>query len=182
MGLDMYLYRKNDKAADFEQAKKMNDAFWKGCHWDKNAGKFVSDEYERGFEEIGYLRKANMIHKWFADNCGADDCEYYPVSRAQMEKLLETCKTVLENTVLVDGMVENGKVWSGDRWKPIMEEGKYILDSSVAEELLPTCSGFFFGGTDYDQWYVRNVEDTVEIVGNVLNDYDDVEFYYYPSW
>lgn len=182
MGLDMYLYRKVDEAKDFEDAKMMEAAFWDNCHWDDGAGRFASTDYRKGFEEIGYWRKANMVHKWFADNCGADDCEYYPVSRAQMEKLLETCKTVLENTVLADGMVKSGEVWSDGKWKPIMEEGKFILDSSVAKELLPTCSGFFFGNTDYNQWYVRDVENTVEIVGNALNDYDDAEFYYYPSW
>ena len=34
-----------------------------------------------------------------------------------------------------------------------------LKDNSLAQELLPTKSGFFFGDTDYDDWYFHDVKD-----------------------
>jgi len=36
---------------------------------------------------------------------------------------------------------------------------RVLKDNKLASELLPTQSGFFFGGTDYDQYYFEDVED-----------------------
>ena len=36
---------------------------------------------------------------------------------------------------------------------------KVLKDHSKAKELLPTRGGFFFGSTDYDEWYFSNVKD-----------------------
>jgi hypothetical protein len=36
---------------------------------------------------------------------------------------------------------------------------RVLADRSLANELLPTQSGFFFGGTDYDDWYYHDVQD-----------------------
>ena len=35
---------------------------------------------------------------------------------------------------------------------------KVLDDNSLAEELLPTRSGFFFGSTDYDEWYFEDIK------------------------
>jgi hypothetical protein len=40
-----------------------------------------------------------------------------------------------------------------DRCEQVLE------DHSLAPELLPTQSGFFFGGTDYNDYYFEDVED-----------------------
>lgn len=47
--------------------------------------------------EAMYWRKANAIHDWFVQNVqnGNDDCGEYPVSREQLEDLVEDCKKVL---------------------------------------------------------------------------------------
>lgn len=181
MGLDMYLYRKSDSAKNLKEARKMEDAFWKDAKWDDKADKFVSD-VEAGFEEIGYWRKANMIHGWFERNCGADNCDYYPVSRKQLTDLMMTCDAVLGKSELVDGTICAGYRFENGKRMPIIEFGKVVKDSSFAEKHLPTCEGFFFGGTDYDEWYINDVRETVNIINSALNDYDDDEFYYYPSW
>ena len=181
MGLDMYLYRKNDKAIDFESALDMENAYWDDARWDDDGGRFAS-ELEPGFEQIGYWRKANMVHGWFERNCGADNCNYYPVSRRELLTLLMTCMAVRARSKLVDGLVHNGSTCENGVWTPIMEPGKLIEDPSFAQKYLPTCEGFFFGSTDYDQWYMHDVEETIDIIGSVLKEYDDDEFYYYPSW
>ena len=38
-----------------------------------------------------------------------------------------------------------------------------------AMEHLPSRSGFFFGSTEYDDWYVRDLEDTVEQIDDVID-------------
>ena len=57
-------------------------------------------------------------------------------------------------------------------------------DNALAEELLPTQSGFFFGSTDYDNWYFGDVEDCKRQMEKLLSMYDedtDVVFFI-MSW
>ena len=65
-----------------------------------------------------------------------------------------------------------------------MVDGKYIKDTSVAEELLPTSSGFFFGGTNYDQWYLEDIDDTIKQIKSILEttDFDNEYVLYQASW
>lgn len=56
----------------------------------------------------------------------------------------------------------------------IIERCKKVLaDHSLAEELLPTCDGFFFGCTEYNDWYFKDVEDCQEQMQKLLEDYDE---------
>lgn len=49
---------------------------------------------------------------------------------------------------------------TADDVKDIINRCEQVLaDHDFAEELLPTQSGFFFGGTDYDKWYFDVVRD-----------------------
>lgn len=50
---------------------------------------------------------------------------------------------------------------------------RVLADHSLAEELLPTQSGFFFGSTDYDEWYFRDVKDAKNEFEKLLADYDE---------
>lgn len=107
---------------------------------------------------VAYWRKANQIHNWFVREVqgGEDDCKTYRVSR---EKLLE-----LENLC-----------------RRITESG----EPEVAAKLLPTASGFFFGGTDYDEYYFEQVDWTAKRLAELaslpegMNGFD---FYYNSSW
>ena len=61
---------------------------------------------------------------------------------------------------------------------------KVLADHSLAQELLPTQSGFFFGSTDYDEWYFEDVEDCKQQMEKLLSMYDedtDVVFFI-MSW
>ena len=53
------------------------------------------------------------------------------------------------------------------------------ITQEKAEELLPCTSGFFFGGVEYDEWYFKDLEDTIAII-NSLNEEGD--YYYKSSW
>lgn len=139
------------------------------------------------YEQVGYWRKANAIHNWFVNHVqdGEDDCDYHQeVTKGVLEDLLETCTKVLNHSVMVIGVVKNGESFENGKWKDNFELGKVIIDSSVAEDLLPTTSGFFFGSTDYDEYYVDDIKHTIEVCQNVLEttDFDKEMLYYVSSW
>lgn len=158
MGLDMYLHKK----------KRMP------YHWDKDkdgwANSKVSyvDDYGKPHNctgtpisitfEAGYWRKANQIHNWFVENVqdGEDDCKEYYVDPDKLRSLLDICKHILKLK----------------RWK------------AYARENLPTCAGFFFGDTEYGEYYLEDIKNTVEIIENIFADFDERtdSLYYESSW
>ena len=120
-------------------------------------------------KQVGYWRKANEIHNWFVKTVqdGDDDCDYHnECTRGILEDLLHTCKTVLDSCATT---YRNGQV---------------VIDSSVAEELLPRCRGFFFGGDGYDEYYVSDIVDTIKILEDVLatTDFETQMVFYISSW
>ena len=144
--------------------------------------------YESIHENIGYWRKANQIHKWFVDNVqdGEDDCQMHrEVTKSDLESLLTTCQEVINNSRLVDGKVISGYSFNKDgQMEKDLADGKVIEDPSVAEKLLPSQGGFFFGSTEYDEWYLNDIEDTIEICKNALatTDFNTQMIYYCSSW
>jgi hypothetical protein len=134
--------------------------------------------------EVGYWRKANHIHKWFVDNVqnGKDDCEEYYVSKKDIENLLNVCKSVARNCKLVKGQVLSSYTISKGKQIPNLVDGKVIKNSSVAEELLPTTTGFFFGCGDYDEYYLEAVNKTIEICEYCLTLPESYSLYYQSSW
>lgn len=138
--------------------------------------------YNAIFQNIAYWRKANQIHSWFVKNVQSneDDCGSYDVTKEQLEKLLDVCEKVKASSELVDGMVINGYTLSG----PCYKSGKVIKNPEVAIELLPTQSGFFFGNTDYNEWYLEDIEDTIKLLKRILKetDFDNWIVFYHSSW
>ena len=109
--------------------------------------------------EIGYWRKANAIHAWFVTNVqdGKDDCERYFVPPEKLAELLEVINTILD---------------AEDR-------------KSKAIELLETRNGFFFGSTEYDEWYFKDLERTKTLFEGILGNAELLEnwdIYYQSSW
>jgi hypothetical protein len=141
-------------------------------------------------EEVAYWRKANAIHDWFVQNCqeGNDDCKEYFVTGLQLQELLDACILVRDNSKLVDGNIKNGSTFENGKETPIMDKGKYIEDPSVAKDILPSASGFFFGSTEYDQYYMEDINNTIEMLQKELSiDYgkgafDEPEYFYRASW
>lgn len=190
MGLDMFLERCNRKAwgykdFDIEDVKESNPKLYEEIKpFLTMRGKYV--QWESIFAEVGYWRKANAIHKWFVENVQDenDDCGYYEVTKEQAEELLNTCKKVKAETQTEKNWVKNGEKLANGMWCPIFEEGDIIVNPEIAEELLPTQEGFFFGGTGYDQWYIQSIEDTIEILTRALEetDFDKEMLVYTSSW
>lgn len=137
-------------------------------HWDHNgddnyevivkkAGKVVESINTKQItnieEEVGYWRKANAIHQWFVDN---------------VQNGVDECQ---ESYVPVNKLQE------------LLDICLYIKkDNKLADELLPTQSGFFFGSTDYDEWYLQTIDQTIEILEKLDLENTNDSFYYQASW
>src|SRR5512138_2774674 len=155
MGLDMYLtqkfYVKNWSHQQPAEQHKITIKKGGNVRTDIDVSKICYIETE----EI-YWRKANQIHKWFVHNVqeGKDDCGTYYVSEEQLQKLLDTINQVLESTALKLGKVVDCIKFGTDKKtgklveKPHQIKGKVLADTSTAERLLPSESGFFFGSVD----------------------------------
>jgi hypothetical protein len=103
-------------------------------------------------EETGYWRKQNQIHRWFVEN-------------------------------VQDGVDNCGEYYvSKSDLEKLLELCLAVkLDHSQAEELLPAASGFFFGNTEYDEWYFNGIDNTIDILKEALKD-EDGDYYYSSSW
>jgi hypothetical protein len=159
MGLDMYLTKKTsvkNYAWDAKEKKKFKVTIRKGGEDIPHIKKERITAIE---EDIMYWRKANAIHDWFVKNCqeGNDDCRTAYVSEEQIKELLELLKQVIQN--------------------------KHNLE--LVAELLPTTQGFFFGGTDYDDYYFDVIENTIKVLQEEIDAMSDetyFDYYYHSSW
>ena len=102
-----------------------------------------------------------------------------------MKSLLKLVNTVIDSSKLVTGKIQNGLTFKNGKETPIMEDGKYIEDPTIAKKLLPVKSGFFFGNYDeetaYDQYYFEDLVLTKKILETALKD-SAGEYYYNSSW
>ena len=174
MGLDMYLEKMPKiKGYSFDELIKISNHI-AGYNTKEELEKYEKYEEFKPYiqgrgdyinwfdlrEEVGYWRKANAIHRWFVENIqnNEDDCGYYEISKEQLIELKEICERILEAT------------------------DKDFED--VASGLLPTQSGFFFGSTDYDEWYKEDIKSTLEIISKVLEetDFENNYIMYTSSW
>lgn len=112
-------------------------------------------------EEVGYWRKCNQIHFWFVEN-------------------------------VQDGNDDCGR-YNVDisQLEELLDAVNMVLkDPSKSEHLLPTQAGFFFGSTEYDDYYIddlvytKNMLEEIIAKENSLPDLDQiwVSFYYSSSW
>lgn len=160
MGLDMYLYA---------------EKFVSGYDFDKNHEK---DMYNKVVNAIGgagfasadspsltvkmtamYWRKQNAIHNWFVHNV-QDGVDECKAYYVSPEQLIE-----LRNTCQA-----------------------VLDDPTLAPTLLPTQAGFFFGGTEYDDWYWAGLRSTIEGIDNLFTEFlkqdgqREWSFEYQSSW
>lgn len=184
MGLDMYLYRESYvKNWDFMGPEQQHEIVV------KRGGKLRKDIQPTRItyigEQVAYWRKANCIHRWFVDNCqdGVDDCRKAYVEREHLEELVRLCKQVLSAVETVDGTIRTGTTfYPGGKVEENTRPGRVVAQAGLADQLLPTQSGFFFGSTDYDEGYLEDLRITVEQLEPLLNDTEAADYYYQSSW
>lgn len=132
-------------------------SLWNDDDTRKKVKKQLNSSYDpqRVTLELMYWRKANAIHKWFVDN------------------------------------VQNGQDDCGDYYVSI-DDLKRLLsvvnsvlnDTSLADKLLPPQAGFFFGSTEIDEWYWKDLEKTRDSLNELLSSPDilELDVYYQSSW
>lgn len=159
MGLDMYLYRE-EYISDWESSnnnfQRVDELVITVTRTFENATEdtrtFVVRKPTQGLwlkVPVMYWRKANAIHKWFVDYSGRED----------------DCTDIY---------------LSGSKLIELRDLCQQVLaDHKKAPELLPTQAGFFFGPTEYDEYYFEDLADTVEALKNIK---EEDEFIYRASW
>lgn len=108
-------------------------------------------------EELGYRRKFNALHWYIVDNFGGgnDACDPISLTKENVEQIITTLKAVLA--------------------KPT---------KANAKKLLPPHEWFFFGGTEYDEYYFEDCKSALDIFEEILMEYEDDrgDIYYQASW
>ena len=72
---------------------------------------------------------------------------------------------------------------SKEQLKELLNACKIAYNNKDPKELMPR-EGFFFGGTDIDEYYWLDIKDTIEQIERLtkLPEFDDLSFYYQSSW
>jgi len=103
-------------------------------------------------EDVMYWRKANAIHDWFVQN---------------VQEGNDDCSRYYVTREQLEKLLDD-----------IM---KALANKENAKNILPTAKGFFFGSTDYDEYYWEDMENTKETLMTVIANWDDSWSYYYQS-
>ena len=104
--------------------------------------------------QVAYWRKANQIHAWF-------------VKHVQGGK--DDCQEYHVTRDQLQLLVDNCKL--------------VLMNREEAANLLPVQEGFFFGSYEYDEYYFGDIQDTIDQLERILNEYpEDWDFKYQSSW
>lgn len=145
MGLDMYLYlRKSDYASGAEWRSKEEQ---ERAKYPVELAKFEEDIKKHSVPskcvyidyKVGYWRKANAVHGWFVENCQEGN---------------DDCKDYYVSKEQAQDLLDLCN--------------QVIADHSLAQEKLPTQSGFFFGSQEYNEYYFEDIVYTKELLEKVI--------------
>lgn len=142
----------NSKALCKDMAEKMGRDDW-----------FIDDVGYAKNGMFAYWRKANAIHNFFVSICqdGNDDQREAYVTFEVLKDLMERCDAILKTVEKDD---DNNVVG---------------INEELCEDTLPTKSGFFFGDTSYDEWYVGDLEYTSKLLHAMFDCLESPDGYRY---
>ena len=154
MGLDQYLYAKKHFGYAEWRPEAEREVFSKLMEL-ANVGEFMDNEFPTAYVDVkvAYWRKQNAIHNWFVQECQNGEDE---------------CQTVYVGREKLEEL------------RDLCRE--VLADNSLADELLPTSNGFFFGSTDYSEWYIGGLTYTADTIDRLLTMSNDWDFEYSSSW
>ena len=156
MGLDMYLNAKRYVSRHFNKGDEAVAQAIQKQFPELTAlkGRFGDESPVKEVTiEAGYWRKANAIHDWFVKNVQEGEDDCRPYYVAREDL------------------------------RKLRDTCQRVLDfKHLANELLPTKSGFFFGTTDYCEWYYDDLKQTIKIIDTVLELPESWDFEYRASW
>jgi hypothetical protein len=137
-----------------ETAQKVRE--WQSKDWedlDKREENEIPEEEYRRIEEVWVGRKENHIHRAVEEITG---------------ETIENCDYLFLTKRHVELLVSKLNAVSADHTR--------------AAELLPPQDGFFFGGTDINEWYFRDIEEELEAFEDILEGWDENAEYAYWAW
>ena len=119
-------------------------------------GKENTEYVDDSLENVGYFRKVNFLHLWVEENLNNGESTNCEFIEIPENELVE----------LIDSLREVRN------------------DNSLASELLPSCSRFFFGSTSYDEWYFADIDEALETFIKIKNttDFNTQKVLYYSWW
>lgn len=153
MGLDMYLY-----ASGYESKHSRGGEVIKGFY-PEELSLFEEKHQQHNFlsketkYQIGYWRKFNALHNYIVKNFANG---------------VDDCKEIYLPKEGIEQILEVLKTIKKDK--------------SKANELLATQSGFFFGSTEYDEYYWQDIDYSIELFEDVLTLHYSWDIYYQASW
>ena len=172
MGLDVFFYK--CKRSDYNA---YNKAIEEWQNEEPQSGKISHEDYEK-LSEDEKKKIQKEVSDWYDKRPemaahGISDigyfrkvnflmtffnyegnCEFKEIAKYELEDLVERCNAVLT--------ASNRK--------------------EKAEDLLPTQSGFFYGSTEYDEYYYEDVKEVRDWASGVLNDLKDEEMVLMYCW
>ena len=154
MGLDQYLYAKKF-AHGGGWGKDEEKQLFASLVALSNVEEFMDTDFPTAFIEVkvAQWRKQNAIHQWFVSNCQNGE---------------DDCRSTHVGREQLEELRDLCR--------------KVLADPTLADELLPTSSGFFFGSTDYSEWYIAGLTYTADTIDRLFTMPDDWDFEYSSSW
>lgn len=171
MGLDMYLYAEKYESKyrnktlsypkELEELSKLINTY-------SVASKTTT-------YKIGCWRKFNALHNYIINHFANGRDEYQRVYLLE-----EEIKEILNILKKVEESFKTAKIKEE-------KDGYIIYENPIAEKLLPTKDGFFFGSLDYDDFYLDYVKRSIKIFEEVLKLLEErpeegYDIYYQASW
>ena len=173
MGLDIYFHRaKREGRRDIEKKLDEADKKLEACEAEL-AKKYGENWADNASDED--LSKCHEIHDEISDLCDElrgeevgyfrkvnflmsffgyeGNCEFQEIPLGRVRDLVHACDIVLRDKT-----------------------------SESSELNLPTQSGFFYGDTEYDEWYYENVLQVKEWAEDLLNNFGDEDKFVLLMW
>ena len=157
MGLDMYLYvEEYVSRKDWKVDRDKDNQAFKDIVSALELGDIVEEDSWTGLTvqiPVGYWRKANAIHGWIVNEfAGGED----------------NCQQIYIPRV---GM---------EQLRDLCHQ--VITGDTDPNEALPPQSGFFFGSTNIDEWYMQDIKYTYDLLTRLLSNEKIDSFIYQASW
>ena len=115
--------------------------------------------YKLEKEEIGYLRKANMIHYWIE-------------------------KRILSQNPEIKELCSLGHYGLGyNDLKALYMDIDFVLKNpKMAKKILPTRPGFFFGNLGYNEIYFETLREAKNQLKRILEENTNDDIFIYDPW
>lgn len=102
--------------------------------------------------ETAYFRKVNCLYGYFEDEMEDERLSF--VDKYDVVDIINRAESIIQKAQ------EKPNDWQ-----------------EFAEDTLPTRGGFFFGSTEYDEWYLEGLEQIIDQLSSVLANWDDDSIY-----